>query len=235
MIKKVTVTGADDSIMADELVEISRTYPFVEWGILYSDKQIGNPRYPSLSWIDELVLANVEKPLWLSLHLCGRAVRDLCGGNERALEIYGTHISMFQRVQINFHSIPHASTPELFQVIRKYPDHEFIFQYDEVNDEIVRRAFECRLQNISVLFDKSGGAGILPSEWPRPLSRIKSGYAGGLSPLNVRDQIALIEAKAGDRETWIDCETHVRSKEDRQFDLDKVRTFLENAKPFVVA
>jgi hypothetical protein len=37
----------------------------------------------------------------------------------------------------------------------------------------------------------------------------------------------------GDTPFWIDAETHLRSDGDRQFDLAKVRRFLEAAKPYV--
>ena len=35
---KVTLTGADDFTDPKRLIEISREYPFVEWGILFSLK-----------------------------------------------------------------------------------------------------------------------------------------------------------------------------------------------------
>jgi hypothetical protein len=97
------------------------------------------------------------------------------------------------------------------------------------------------------------GAGILPREWPKPIyldvhpgddgcgvqQHRYHGYAGGLGPDNLAEQIPLIlAAAAGNEHTaegriWIDMETRVRSSDDRTFDLAKVRRCLEIAAPYV--
>jgi hypothetical protein len=35
-LKTVTITGADDAVDPEELLQIQQRYPFVEWGILLS-------------------------------------------------------------------------------------------------------------------------------------------------------------------------------------------------------
>jgi hypothetical protein len=82
--------------------------------------------------------------------------------------------------------------------------------------------------NCSTLFDMSHGAGVLPKEWLVPVDGVRCGYAGGLSPENVVEQIKLIESKVGDYELWIDMETQIRSNADQQFDLAKVVSVLES-------
>ncbi len=109
-----------------------------------------------------------------------------------------------------------------------YQEKEFIFQYDNVNTVFVDLAKQAKV-NFSALFDLSHGIGILPSEWPNLLDGVKCGYAGGLSPENLEEQIKRIEEKAGDTEIWIDMETHVRSNYDMLFDLQKVRQCLDIA------
>ena len=81
--------------------------------------------------------------------------------------------------------------------------------------------------NCSTLFDLSHGAGVLPEQWPKPLPGIRCGYAGGLSPDNIKEQLTLISAAVGDTPIWIDMETHVRSNNDRLFDLGKVEQVLK--------
>jgi len=103
---------------------------------------------------------------------------------------------------------------------------EFIFQFDDVNNGIIESVSKSGV-NCSALFDTSGGAGILPNEWPEPLQNIKCGYAGGISPENIEAQIKLIESKVGETKIWIDMETHIRSNNDYQFDLNKVEKCLE--------
>lgn len=228
MITKVTITGADDSIGVSELEDIWREYPFVEWGILMSKSQQGRYRYPSMNWLAGLYdLKKMMSPqLPISCHLCGTYVRNFVGTGEALLS--PNIWKIFDRIQLNFHTIPHDFSLRLATSIRK-DGREFIFQYDGINDETIN-TLNLAGGKVSALFDKSGGAGILPNEWPELLPRVKCGYAGGLSPGNLKEQIALIEAKAGDTEIWIDAETHVRSRNDSVFDLDKVRIFLSTAK-----
>jgi hypothetical protein len=50
-IDRVTITGADNNNTHEELLELQKKYPFVEWGILYSQKKAGENRYPTLDHI----------------------------------------------------------------------------------------------------------------------------------------------------------------------------------------
>lgn len=232
MITKVTITGADDSVYPTDLLNLSIQYPFVEWGILVSQTQQGDFRFPSIKWMEELsnlkMISQQGEKLKLSCHFCGRYVREIMKG----VSNFGNHIGFiwnkFDRVQLNFHGDKHFVFNEMFTLLRKFPEKEFIFQYDGVNNDILLRALAHEI-NCSALFDLSHGAGLLPSEWPNLLQEVKCGYAGGLSPENLVEQIKLIEEKAGEKEIWIDMETHVRSNMDMQFDLDKVRRCLEIA------
>ena len=81
------------------------------------------------------------------------------------------------------------------------------------------------------LFDLSGGAGTLPKKWPQARN-FYCGYAGGLSLDNLSEQLKLIEKSVGDRTIWIDVETHIRSEDNKVFDLEKAERFLEIAKPY---
>lgn len=235
MITKVTVTGADDSIEPKALAELFAKYPFVEWGILVSKNNVGKARFPSVFWIQELMKTENVGPL--SCHLCGTWVRELAKGNIEAIVAMKTEVwDKFARVQLNFHAIPHLFSVALGDVVKNYPNKEFIFQFDQVNNDGIIKALVANGQpNVAVLFDKSGGAGVLPDEWPdhMPDGTIRCGYAGGLSPDNVVAEIQKIEAKAGPNNIWIDVETHVRSNDDALFDLEKVERFLEACKPYV--
>lgn len=240
MIKTVTITGADDSIDPAELVKLSQEFPFVEWAILISRKQIGTSRFPSLEWLHKL--HSMGDGLRLSMHLCGSFVRDFMKGNMAFEEETQMFNSMFRRIQINTHGEPHEwSAEEVGKFIKKNPDFTFIFQYDNVNTDLLEAlAQRGDLNNISALYDLSHGAGVLPENWPKPLAYCPVGYAGGLGPDNLAAQIPLIEGIVGDTPIWIDMETKVRSYPvttssplNDIFDLDKVRACLEIAKPFI--
>ncbi len=239
MLKKVTITGADDSIHPASLVGLTHLYPFVEWGILVSKNNFGNPRFPSVWWLEELqeMKSVYRTDMQLSCHICGSWVRELLLGETKIYQDIREKLThdvfhMFRRFQINTHAQKHNYNARVFEDLQLYPGKEFIFQYDNVNTELLTMASDYNI-NHSALFDLSHGVGILPEHWPDLLPGTKCGYAGGLSPDNLEEQIKRIEEKAGDTEIWIDMETHVRSNNDQQFDLQKVHKCLEIASKFV--
>lgn len=239
MIKTVTITGADDSIKPEELFEISKKYPFVEWAILVSRSSNGQRRFPSFKWIERLAELNNESiianngSLKFSCHLCGAYVRELLTGNIDFIEEeLDSFFNIFSRVQINTHAEKHIISNDFAEQLAQYPGLEFIFQYDGVNHEMIDVATNERL-NMSVLFDLSHGTGVLPEEWPELIEGLKCGYAGGIGPENISDQITVINKKVGDVNTWIDMETKVRSNQDKLFDMAKVENCLLLSSYFV--
>lgn len=245
MLNRVTITGADGSISPEELVKLSIQYPFVEWGILVSSKRFGTNRFPSIEWLRQLRLLKLENPsMALSCHLCGQYVRDFCIGELPVVSDLGVGVEtrfappselweMFERVQINTHGVPHSFDAHgMLKLVKKYGSKEFIFQYDNVNAEIMG-SLSGHVANYSALFDLSHGAGISPDAWPGPLLGIKCGYAGGIGPDNIRDEIIRVEMASKGHDYWIDMETKVRSSNDTRFDVVKVIECLEVAREFV--
>lgn len=234
-ISKVTMTGADDGVNQEDLFRISEKFQFVEWGILLSRNSRGGNRFPSLKWMNRLEALDkdfYDFEMQYSGHLCGGFVREFLMGDTSFVNEIGDIWELFQRIQINTHGVEHNfDKTKLLNAIAQYPEKEFIFQYDNVNKEILDYVVANSEVNVSTLFDLSHGAGVLPEEWPMPIDGIKCGYAGGLSPENIKSQIELIESKVGDTEIWIDMETKIRSKNDKLFDLKKVITVLEICEP----
>lgn len=230
-LSRVTITGADDSIDPKELAALSDEFGFVEWGVLFSSSKSGVPRYPSRAWLKTLWKESIM--LDLSAHLCGKLVRDLVlNGDFTWARDYGTLPEAFRRVQLNFHGQFHKAVPGFTSALREHKEKEFIFQHDGVNDASILAFTSDPSVRVAPLFDRSGGEGILPKEWPKPIHEY-CGYAGGLGPDNLRDQLLEIGKVTGDTRIWIDAETGVRSADDRQFDLLKVRKFLGIAREFV--
>lgn len=234
IIRFVTVTGADDSIRPEELVSVAKDYPFVEFGILLSKKQQGTKRFPSRNWLDELYILWRNENLLLSGHLCGKWVRDLCLGTPSFFEEFGYTWKMFERFQLNFHAEPHQVNDKQFsEILRQYLAYKpIIFQMDGANEKVFNSLEARREIQAFPLFDLSGGTGLSPKEWPNQLPNTYCGYAGGLSPTNLQEQMERISEVASGP-IWIDAETLLRSEDDMVFDLEKVRRFLETAKPWV--
>lgn len=255
---RVTITGADDSIRPSDLIPLTERFPFVEWGILASYnntiKSGGSNRYPSLDWIRELQnksLATGKLPR-LALHINGQWVRSLLLGDAT---IPGWLLNEFGRIQLNFHADRNVCNPGSFaESLKRFVGRDFIFQLDgSKGNQHLESAHEHEVPRCFGLFDLSGGAGRLPPSWSKPIyldvfpgedgegveQYAYHGYAGGLGPDNLAEQLPLIlEAASGDEHThagriWIDMETRVRSNDDRQFDLAKVVKCLEIAEQFV--
>jgi hypothetical protein len=238
MIELVTITGADDSIKPHKLLELSDQFPGVEWGILVSKSSAGTKRFPSANWIRELAwLASrnlSRSDLNLSVHLCGSWVRQLVAGKSPIADpdFPSELVKMADRMQLNFHAEKMDFSEDFVDIMSWYfPNHQIIVQMDDVNDHILGTLSE--VIDAAPLFDTSHGAGVLRENWPAPIPHLFCGYAGGLGPDNLADQIPLIMKAAGNESIWIDMETRVRSQSDAVFDLDKVTKCLEIAHRYI--
>lgn len=237
-LERVTMTGADDTIDARDLIAISKEFPFVEWGVLLSAGSRGSSRFPSLNWLATLYSERLDYPhMNLCFHVCGSWVRSICAGNWTPLFTNTGRILDFgQRVQLNFHSYTHLLSPGFIASAKSRSQEQgwqVIFQCDGVNDHLVTEARASGLDAVP-LFDKSGGAGIVPGEWPKAIPGVFCGYAGGLGPDNLTEELGRINAAAGDQPIWIDMETKIRNDRD-VFDLNLVRKCLEQVTPMVSA
>ena len=174
-----------------------------------------------------------SKEIQLSGHFCGKWVNEILYGRDNFMTELHDMWEMFSRIQLNTHSEPHSTYPAECAELLKRLDKEIIFQIDNENNwliDILGKAYDL---NFSVLFDLSHGAGVLPECWPEPIPGVRCGYAGGLGPDNLEEQILAIEAKAGVKAIWIDMETRVRSGDDKRFDLDLVEQCLRVAERHV--
>lgn len=228
MMDRCTLTGADDSIPQELLWDLAKPYQFdsrqgqVEWGILYSRSQQGTGRYPSFSWIETLVRCVAvhephERPKF-ALHVCGKAVEDFVQGIGHVTEV-ARH---FDRVQLNFQAANY-SLPTLRAMLNRNAGRCIITQYNDGNQHlagVLTSSF-----NHAVLFDSSGGQGIERSNWPAPLPAVYCGYAGGLGPDNIQQQLTRIHHVTAGRGYWIDMEGKLRNSGDR-FDVDQVKKVL---------
>lgn len=227
----ITVTGADDEVPVSQLQALSVKYPLVEWGILLSVEQ-GRPRFPSQEWIEELAAVGCRHRMRLSLHVCGHMVRQLCRGEWSALlDKTRTYRNAFGRVQLNLSpyvrllSLQSYHRAEAFQL--DYGK-RLIFQLKAESAKTVKADLGLLGMDIDILYDASGGRGVLPDVWPVDESGLHVGYAGGLAADNVEAQLDKISfSVCHDAEVWIDTESGVRT--DNHFDISLVDDFLAAA------
>jgi len=233
---RVSITGADDTVRPSDLVELSREFPFVEWGILFSESLAGSARYPTKDWRQAFVaIANTHK-LQLAAHLCGKIAREMESGAETLW------LPMpFQRVQLNGYAGGDLDTPSHHRL-----GVTFILQARGLSDFVrfslraadlnastetgIDRMPWSKRSTASVLFDPSSGTGTPPTtQWPIQRTEVPTGYAGGIRPSNVRTVLGDLPPSA--TPVWIDMESGVRTN--NVFDLARVRQVLEACAPFV--
>lgn len=253
---RVTITGADDSIKPESLLDYSLRFPFVEWGILSSlnNSADGVRRYPSIRWIDEFQEMKQGRGIRSALHINGAWVRQLLKGDNIIPEYL---LEGFDRLQLNFHAegakVDRAGFyREVRAILENTGIDQVILQIDGVDGNIhlanllADSAADPREPlDVVPLYDTSAGRGVLPEHWPVPMYRshdpsqpgpmVYHGYAGGLGPDNLRDELVRIDAAAGDCRVWVDMETRVRSHDDQLFDFQLVDRALMLCEPHVRA
>lgn len=236
---KVVFTGVDDQNDPYHLALLSRHfYPHLEWGVLIGS-QVGD-RFPSAEWLADLAEAYEKigpEYRMLSGHLCGPACNDVINHQKwERLEALGVPQGFFWRIQLNTHAIPITRTDEEWMRLfcdrlrfdqgeqSLYGAKSLTWQWDGPNNAVflALKAFlagpDYDIPNnaalLNALIDGSHGAGVLPGSWPAPpVGSCWTGYAGGLSPENIDEQLqGILNASAAeDTAIWIDMETHLRS------------------------
>ncbi len=203
----ITLTGADAQTPLADLVALAEAG--AEIGLLYTFSPDGRHRYPSLMWLREAARALRDR---CALHVCGgRARAELCNGRIEWLA------DMVGRIQVNGDVSPIV----LQWLCDHFFDRAIITQHNDRN----ARLLDADAPNHTILVDASGGRGLLPESWSRPVTRKPVGFAGGLGPENLREELPKIIA-AATRGAWVDMEGKLRDEDD-WFDVYKAWKSLE--------
>jgi hypothetical protein len=224
---RVTITGADNGTDPLALADLSREFPWLELGFLFSLDRLGTPRYPDTDWwaCAGQYLDDVPR----ALHLCGELAREALAGLPTNLPRAALRVG---RIQLNGFS---AWRLPMLALAQAAPQVEFILQCNSTTAIGEALRLSARHKNVSALFDASGGAGrYQPDLWPVPPGSLKVGYAGGINEFNVEEALRGLTELPGQADFWIDVETGSRN-ERNEFDINKARRILELAKPFVEA
>lgn len=209
ILQLVSMTGADDMVDPAELLALSIQYPLVEWAILSSQKREGTARYPSESWVETFhaVCPNVQK----AIHLCGRDVDDFLAEDARIL----AKVRKFDRIQLNFNQRAHPKNLDVLARVANSIEQTIIVQHNSANAMLWQELHD-KVNRLTVLFDASGGRGVVPEgDWPPIFPNTVCGYAGGLGPDNVREALPAIAKQANGNPCWIDMESKLRTDDDR--------------------
>lgn len=190
----ITLTGADERTSLADLAQLADLG--AEIGLLYTFSPDGRNRYPSPEWITRIVL-NLRRKV--AIHICGQRARQQLydGSIDYLVEDAG-------RIQVN----GHLEAAWLCRVCQRYGSQQIITQHNAKNVWLL----PVEAPNHAVLVDASGGRGELPEYWGRPNTDKPVGFAGGLGPSTLRENLPMIAAVADGHPNgwWIDMEGQLR-------------------------
>jgi hypothetical protein len=228
-IKLVAMTGADEQTDVSEMIKINKDYPFAEWAVLMYKKRVGETLYPAPAWVANLSCA---AELRLAGHLCGEWAAEPINMGKFSFPYDFTRAwTRFGRIQFNYHPKLKSYSqvhPRFFDSLEKAAHYfqEYIIQINgEASSELHLKCREYGLK-VGCLHDDSAGHGNLPESWSY-IPASFNGFAGGLTPDNLQEQLKRISDVAGKNEIWIDAQTGLQT--DGVLDLKKCRKFLKTA------
>lgn len=238
-VDRVAIAGVDESVRPEQLTELSRKYPFVEWSVLYSSTERPLNGFPSVEWIRELVEQSKQfqsetgRPLNLSIHLCGMAVKGLIRGEFETLEPVMDLLPHIQRMQLN--AIFKRLTEYLTLIpgnLRKLPcKPQIIIQLNgkPENEAVYEMLCGAGFDTVR-LHDRSSGQG-LEHEWLPPVGSY-CGYAGGLKPETFAKHLPAIAQAANGQRIYLDLQSGVRDENDH-FVLARAEEVLRIAQDWI--
>ncbi len=241
-IEYITCSDMREHNDIDEIISLGKKYPMAEFAIQAHPSKF-SPYMPRYVWFDTLAHAARVNKMNLAMHVNAEYRTELCRGNipyhlHRLWEIQrndGTHV--IGRVQININGGNDKFkfyADKVADIIRAYPDIKFIFQYAPVQKKRIQRLDKQGVP-FALLYDVSGGEGKLSrGSWGGIiLSGHQTGYAGGLSPDNVVENLDYINTLLPkDCITWIDAEGKLKSPDDngkKLFDTALAEKYIERA------
>lgn len=202
---------------------------------------------PRNVWFRELLRESIQisRPINLAIHINSEWANDICVKGripETILEwikLKRHNKPLIQRIQIN---MPKQTAidfnPDFMSAIISYefPKQEFIFQYNDNTKTAIEKLHKTKVP-FSLLFDTSGGRGVAPTKWQKPIyENHPMGYSGGMSPDNViRNLREINQLVPNDSAIWIDAEGKLKDQtydlfgEKPQFDADLARAYINRA------
>ena len=218
----VAICGADDQIPLSDLQVLYKEFPFMEWGLMLY-KFSGGEGYPTYGKIVELL----ESGMPCCAHLCSKWVEEInwCG-SWTVLSVF-PRLYEVRRFQINFAGKEIETNNVIRSINSTRLKHQIILQVSSFDHPVLNDA----PANVAAFFDASHGKGKLPEQWPKARENRYCGYAGGLNPDNLAENLEKI-SQVANTPAWVDVQSGVMTN--RRLDLDKAHKFLTIAKPWIL-
>ena len=238
-LRYITCSDPREDLAIVDVMGLLKMSTLVEIGVQASPGTMSMFK-PRKLWFDVLLfhVSTCDRPVNVALHVNYQWCDDMCVGQipfelKQWLKLRNRTNGRptIRRWQLNIGDRTEKfDSGALARLIREHPEQEFIFPYNEtVRDkiELLRKTGA----KFSLLYDSSYGYGISPEKWESPVYMDTSmGYAGGLSPENITENLDKINAVTPhDYYTWIDAEGRLMKPGTREFDLERARNYVKNA------
>lgn len=227
----ISFTGIDARTDLNELENITKENPFVDFAVLLSRnwKDNGNRYYNPHDIFNFL-----GKTIFLNAHLCGSLAHDAALGKHLPYDFLDDRLwDRFHRFQLNL-AERQDNPPYVLRPFGTYQ--QIIIQQRSIDNlslflESIKYRKDHRYRNFSLLLDASGGRGIDTPIQVYTTKKYHVGYAGGINEENVADKLRFLLSCPDVGPFWIDIESGVRT--DDWFDTAKVRRIIEICKNVV--
>lgn len=237
-IEKITCSDMREYNEIDDIINLGKRYPMAEFAIQAHPSKFSAymPRYV---WFDTLMHAASVNDINLAMHVNSDWRTEICRGNipyeiKRMWDMRRPNGNpIIGRVQVNINGGQDSFrfyADKVADIIRAYPDIEFVFQYTPRQRRRVKK-LDATATEFSLLFDASGGQGKLPKKWRAPvMDNHKMGYSGGLGPDNVFENLDKINLVVpANTNIWIDAEGKLKNPDTKQFDPSRAELYIKNA------
>ncbi|MBQ0013244.1 MAG: hypothetical protein KBS86_01580 [Proteobacteria bacterium] len=239
-LKYITCSDPREFNDINDIIKLGQISPLVEIAIQSHPSKM-SPGMPRFQWFEELVLrvaSDKSSKINLAMHINREYCDSICRFGKIPTEIkqffdftYENGSPIIQRIQLNMpaDTAKKVNIRKLSELIAADSKREFIFQYNDETKTAVQNMYKMGTC-FSVLYDASGGRGMSPAAWQKPVFANRfQGYSGGISPANVIKNLDDINSVvwAKKRPIWIDAEG--RLKQYDMFNIDLARTYINNA------
>lgn len=235
-IQTITCSDPREDTPVSALVGFMNEYPDVEVAVQATPSKMARGTKRAV-WFDELISAvrNNPRALNLALHVNMEWCDKMCLGDipDQLYDYFGAlrsdGASVIRRWQLNYSGSKTARFDALSMagMMIRYPDREFILQYDGTQKNMSRiLELDGFYKHFSVLYDASGGNGIMPTYYDAPVLGHKTGYSGGLRAANVAGALDKIAIAARRATIWIDAEGGLKKPGTKTFDIGAAREYV---------
>ena len=241
-IEYITCSGIYEGNAIEDIIYISKIYTRIEFAVQVSREKFYQ-RSERYEFFRALVAACTMNDVNLAMHINLEYRTDLCRGilPDILRELWdikrckGTQHAgnpVVGRVQININGGKDTfrfNARKLADIIRAYPDIKFILQYAPTQRKRV-----CKLDEqgvpFSLLYDTSCGRGESGRDsWGKIiLPNHQVGYAGGLNPYNIDENLDYIYTLLPNGSTWVDAESGLKDPEIKKFSMALAEQYVKH-------